>query len=435
MNDTTFVKEKKIKDYSVIDNTFLRDDSLSMSAKGLFAYFLFLPDDWVIYQSELVNHFSNGRDAIRNATKELEAHGYLEKELKKDEKNRFAGYKYIIHEKPIAPKETVEKTEKSRAGFPAAGFPFAGNPKTEVSVSGNPPLPITDNIPNTNKPNTALNSFADAHEFKDADACTPAEPHTPPRKAVCQPLPYAEDSPDNEDCQDITISGTSFPDDIKNSGTQRFLNIPPAHTETQDIFREQEVTMHTVSDLNSSEDRQAASEETSPLNSESSGTHSAGGGFPFADEAKPARTKKASPRKKSPRKTLSDEELDGHFAALDSETVRRMHGITETLYKKARIADPLYVRSGNFLRNQTKKLTDFLASSGRTADEAEGVFNFGFTDSFWCNVVVSVDIFIRNYTKILQKMRERRPAQQAAVKRESAFESAGIGRGDYREEW
>lgn len=419
MNDTTFVKEKKIKDYSVIDNTFLRDDSLSMSAKGLFAYFLFLPDDWVIYQSELANHFSNGRDAIRNATKELEAHGYLEKEPKKDEKNRFAGYKYIIHEKPIAPKKTAEKTEKSRASFPAAGFPFAGKPKTENPVSGNPPLPITDNILNTNKPNTALNSFADAHEFKDADACTPAEPQTPPSKAVCQSLPRTEDSPD----------------DIMNSGTPRFFNISPAHTETLDIFREQEETMHPAGDLNSSEDRQAASEETGPLNLESSGTHSAAGGFPFADEAKPERAKKVSPRKKSPRKTLSDEELDGHFAALDSETVRRMHGITETLYKKARIADPLYVRSGNFLRNQTKKLTDFLSSSGRTADEAESVFNFGFTDSFWCNVVVSVDIFIRNYTKILQKMRERRPAQQSAVKRESAFESAGIGRGDYREEW
>lgn len=441
MNDTTFVREKKTRDYSLIDNTFLRDDSLSMSAKGLFSYFLFLPDDWVIYQSELCKHFSNGRDAIRNATKELEAHGYLEKKQIKDEKNRFAGYKYIIHEKPITPekkqdekKNSESKDNSSAAGFPSAEFQQRGFQKPLFPAQRNPTLPITDNKPNTNKPSNALNSFANAHEFKDAGACTTAEPQTPPSKADCPSLPHTEASPDNENSSDIAFPKTDTPDDIKNSGISRSSSCSPAYTETLDIFREQEETTPSVSDPKSSEDRQAASEGASPLDFKSLETHSAaGGGFPFAEE--PRKARKASPKRKSARKTLTDGELDGYFAPLDPETVRRMHEITESLYKKARIADPLYVRSGNYLRNQTKKLTDFMASSGRTADEVEATFNFGFTDSFWCNVVVSVDVFLRNYTKILQKMRERGGRSIQKPRHTSMVDAMQIGRNDYTEDF
>lgn len=294
---------------------------------------------------------------------------------------------------------------------------------------------ITHNKPNLNSSdNNALNSFADAHEFKDAGACTTAEPQTPPSKADCPSLPHTEASPDNEDSSDIVFPETDTPDDIKNSGISRSSSCSPAYTETQGILEKHEETTSSVSDPESSEDRQAASEGASPLDFKSLETHSAaGGGFPFAAEPKKAR--KASPKRKSARKTLTDGELDGYFAPLDPETVRRMHEITESLYKKARIADPLYVRSGNYLRNQTKKLTDFMASSGRTADEVEATFNFGFTDSFWCNVVVSVDVFLRNYTKILQKMRERGGRSIQKPRHTSMVDAMQIGRNDYTEDF
>lgn len=293
----------------------------------------------------------------------------------------------------------------------------------------------THNKPNLNSSdNNASESFTDVQDSEDAGACTTAEPQTPPSKADCQALPHTEDSPDNKDSPDITLSKTETPDDIKNSDISRSSDCSPAYTETLDIFRKQEETTPSVSDLKSSEVRQAASEGASPLDFKSLETHSAaGGGFPFAEEPKKAR--KASPKRKSARKTLTDGELDAYFAPLDPETVRRMHEITETLYKKARIADPLYVRSGNYLRNQTKKLTDFMASSGRTADEVEATFNFGFTDSFWCNVVVSVDVFLRNYTKILQKMRERGGRSIQKPRHTSMVDAMQIGRNDYTEDF
>lgn len=134
MAETVFVRTKKDKDYSTIDNTFLRDDTLSMQAKGIFAYILFLPEDWIIYQSELVKHFSNGRDAVAKAISELEEHGYIEKETIKNDKGRFAGCKFIVHEKPL------RKTSN-------------GKPVTETPISEIPTVPNTNNNQILNKTN------------------------------------------------------------------------------------------------------------------------------------------------------------------------------------------------------------------------------------------------------------------------------------------
>ena len=81
-------------------NNHLRNYKLSWRAKGIFSYILSLPDDWDIYMSELCKHSKEGKDAFRTSFKELENNGYIIKEKIKDEKSRFAGYKYTIIEVP-----------------------------------------------------------------------------------------------------------------------------------------------------------------------------------------------------------------------------------------------------------------------------------------------------------------------------------------------
>ena len=128
---TVFIRTKKERNYTVMDNTFLRDKRLSAKAKGIFAYILYLPEDWCIYQSELVKHFSDGKDALRAAIKELETLGYISKEHIKDIKTgRFTHWQYTVNETPKTPE----------ADFPKLDFP-----KLE-----NPPLLNTDNKINTN---------------------------------------------------------------------------------------------------------------------------------------------------------------------------------------------------------------------------------------------------------------------------------------------
>lgn len=67
----------KDKNYTTINNTGLKDKRLSWKAKGILAYILTLPDDWVFYREELSRHAKDGLDSLRTGMKELKEYGYL----------------------------------------------------------------------------------------------------------------------------------------------------------------------------------------------------------------------------------------------------------------------------------------------------------------------------------------------------------------------
>ena len=120
MTRTKFIKVKKEKNYTVIDNTFIRDTRISWKAKGLMTYFLSLPDDWGIHLSEVEKHATDGRDSLRSAIKELKQYGYLKAEQKK-EKGKFTEVLYTIIENPNEPQTEIPFTEK----------PLTENPKLQ----------------------------------------------------------------------------------------------------------------------------------------------------------------------------------------------------------------------------------------------------------------------------------------------------------------
>ena len=97
--DTKFIKTTKERDYTIIDNTFIKDCRLSWKAKGLMTYLLSLPDDWSIHLSEVEKHATDGKSALRSAINELKELGYLKAEQQR-ENNRFAEMVYIIIENP-----------------------------------------------------------------------------------------------------------------------------------------------------------------------------------------------------------------------------------------------------------------------------------------------------------------------------------------------
>lgn len=104
--DTPFVQ---------IDKTPLHDKELSWKAKGLLAYLLSLPDDWKIYQSELQNHATDGKDSTSSAIKELIEAGYMTREKAAKEDGKFTGYNYTVAEKP----QRVNRSGKTVNGKPA----------------------------------------------------------------------------------------------------------------------------------------------------------------------------------------------------------------------------------------------------------------------------------------------------------------------------
>ena len=139
--DTKFIKTKKEKNYTVLDNTFIKDIRLSWKAKGLMTYLLSLPDDWTIHLSEIEQHATDGKSALRSAINELKEFGYLKAEQKR-ENNRFAEMVYIIIENPDSPLTDFQQTE---------------NLQTENLNSENQTLQNTNNDKVLNKQSTDNN--------------------------------------------------------------------------------------------------------------------------------------------------------------------------------------------------------------------------------------------------------------------------------------
>lgn len=86
--------------YVMMPKAILGDTSLSWKAKGLLAYLLSRPDDWQVWEKDLVARSRDSRDSVRSAVKELIQAGYILRERIQGEKGRFEGYEYTVMEEP-----------------------------------------------------------------------------------------------------------------------------------------------------------------------------------------------------------------------------------------------------------------------------------------------------------------------------------------------
>jgi hypothetical protein len=68
--------QKRENPYVQIDKRPLEDMRLSWRAKGILAYLLSKPDSWTVQASDILNHGTEGRDAVRSAMGELRNLGY-----------------------------------------------------------------------------------------------------------------------------------------------------------------------------------------------------------------------------------------------------------------------------------------------------------------------------------------------------------------------
>lgn len=93
-----FIRSSKRRNYTVLDNAFLQDTRLSWKAKGLFAYILSLPENWKIYQNDLLNKATDGVTSFRTAKKELLKYGYI-RQQRYSVNGNFV-WSYLIIENP-----------------------------------------------------------------------------------------------------------------------------------------------------------------------------------------------------------------------------------------------------------------------------------------------------------------------------------------------
>ena len=166
---------EKTRDYTVMANYHLRDERLTLKAKGLLSLLLSLPDDWKITVRGLAAIVADGVDSVQAAMKELQDTGYISGEQKRGSHGKLAGWEYTIREAPYTEKPYTEK-------------PYTGKPAQSST-----------NISSINNINNTIPPIA-PQEGEDATACGRGSlPQSPPSAATAPPSggAFASDPPED----------------------------------------------------------------------------------------------------------------------------------------------------------------------------------------------------------------------------------------------
>lgn len=148
------IRVAKNSNYVVMNRTALNDNQLSWKAKGIMAYMLSMPDDWVFYMDELMTHSTDGKASFRAGFNELKECGYIERKPIR-EGQRIKEWETIVHEVPINSLLTdFQEVEKQEIENQEVGFQEVEN-RTLLS---------TDNNQVLNKSNTDNNQVLTERE-------------------------------------------------------------------------------------------------------------------------------------------------------------------------------------------------------------------------------------------------------------------------------
>ena len=163
---------EKNKGYTVMSNHHLRNHALTLKAKGLLSQMLSLPEDWDYTLQGLAQINKESIDAIREAVRELERAGYIERSRERDERGCLRGTVYTIYEQPHA-----EPTpEKPMQALPTLDNPILEKPMLDKPTLENPMQLITKGR-NKEKQNTDQ-SITDSIPFPSGFPESPAQKRT-----------------------------------------------------------------------------------------------------------------------------------------------------------------------------------------------------------------------------------------------------------------
>ena len=156
---------ERTRDYTVMSNHHLRNEKLSLKAKGLLSMMLSLPEDWNYTTRGLAKICKEGVDAIGGALRELETAGYIVRHQMRDRQGRISDTEYVIYEQP-QPKNP--DTPQPDTDSPDTENPYLEKPDTEK------PAELNIDKSNTQKSITHRSS-TESIPFRETAAARPPE--------------------------------------------------------------------------------------------------------------------------------------------------------------------------------------------------------------------------------------------------------------------
>lgn len=162
---------ERTRDYTVMCNRHLRDENISLKAKGLLSMMLSLPDDWNYTTKGLAAVCKEGTEAIGTGLKELERAGYIVRRLIRGEHGRITDTEHIIYEQPQKIEMPAPETEKPEPASPHPENPDTVVPDTEVPGTENRPE-LNKDIQRKDRPNTDRQILSFPHRAPVAEGRT-----------------------------------------------------------------------------------------------------------------------------------------------------------------------------------------------------------------------------------------------------------------------
>ena len=149
MNQATIYRTRSSDPFCRIPNETLQDKNLSFKAKGILAYLLSKPEDWIPQVNDLEKSSSDGEAAIRSALMELRKCGYaqLQKVMHKGQVKKWI---LVVSDAPKFPKSTKSVIQGESLNQPPpeaephSDFPHLDFPHLEIPHLENRPLSNTD---------------------------------------------------------------------------------------------------------------------------------------------------------------------------------------------------------------------------------------------------------------------------------------------------
>lgn len=138
----TLKRKRHRTGFTPVPNDLLTNNQISGLAKALWCLLFSKPENWTFYWGEILSNFKEGRDAVKNARKELEKFGYLEcKQVKRSMNGKmvFGGMEIELDDMPDL------SALENKASVPIT--------EIQLTESQSPEIQLTE-TPSTEKPSS-----------------------------------------------------------------------------------------------------------------------------------------------------------------------------------------------------------------------------------------------------------------------------------------
>ena len=98
--------------YTPVSNDIIQNKEMSLDERMVLIYLISLPEDWVVYKTEIWKMMNVGRDRFYKIWKVLEERGYILSEKQTNSLGQIIGYNHVVYEEPNTTQEQPKNNLK-----------------------------------------------------------------------------------------------------------------------------------------------------------------------------------------------------------------------------------------------------------------------------------------------------------------------------------